>query len=92
MTCHIRYGCKKEYLVDNLEQSYGVYKWVKYRNIPLEYLKNELYSGKYDNIKRQTTTRLRNKRIKSYILKRIEEEETEKNKDTTVDIGFVDLS
>jgi len=89
MTCHHRYGCKKEYLVDNLEQSYGVYKWVKYSNIPLDYLKQELYSGKYDNIKRQTTTRLRNKRIKAYILKRIEEEEKPK---IDVDIGFVDLS
>jgi protein involved in temperature-dependent protein secretion len=90
MGCHIRYGCKKEYLVDNLEHTNGVYKWVKYRNIPLEHLKNELYSGKYDNVKRQTTIRLRNKRIKEYILKRIEEEETEK--DTTVDIGYIDLS
>ena len=45
--------------------------------------------GTYDNIKRQTTTRLRNKRIKAYILKRIEEEEKPK---IDVDIGFVDLS
>ena len=55
-------------------------------------LKNELYTGKYDNIKRQTTTRLKHKRIKAYILKRIEEEEERKKKDTTVDLGFVDLS
>tara|TARA_R110000796_G_scaffold196380_1_gene312795 strand:- start:57 stop:332 length:276 start_codon:yes stop_codon:yes gene_type:complete len=91
MGCHIRYGCKKEYLVDNLECHHGIHKWVKYRNIPLDYLKQELYKGTYDNIKRQTTTRLRNKRIKAYILKRIEEDE-EKEKDTTVDVGFVDLS
>lgn len=92
MGCHIRYGCKKEYLVDNLECHHGIHKWQKYSTIPLDYLKEQLYSGKYDNVKRQTTTRLRNKRIKAYILKRIEEEETEKNKDTTVDIGFVDFS
>lgn len=92
MTCHIRYGCKKQYLVDNLECHHGIYKTEKYRNIPLDYLKEQLYKGTYENIKRQTTTRLRNKRIKSYILKRIEEEEAEKNKDTTVDIGYVDLS
>ncbi len=92
MTCHIRYSTKKEYLVDNLECHHGIYKWIKYRNIPVDYLKQELYKGTYDNIKRQTTTRKRNKRIKEYILKRIEEEETEKNKDKNIDLGFVDLS
>ena len=86
MTCHIRYRTKKEYLVDNLECHYGKYKWIKYRNIPIDYLEQELYKGRYDN-KKQTTTKKRNTRIKAYIIKRIEEEK--EKKETDVDIGFI---
>ncbi len=90
MTIHIRYRTKKEYLVDNLQCHYGLYKTEKYRNIPIDYLEQELYKGTYDNVKRQTTTRKRNIRIKAYILKRIKEEK--ENKETDLNIGFVDLS
>lgn len=87
MTCHIRYKTKKEYLVDNLECHYGKYKWIKYRNIPIDYLEQELYKGTYDNKKRQTTTLKRNTRIKEYINKRIKEEK--ETKETDLNIGFI---
>ncbi len=88
MTIHIRYATKKQYLVEQLQIHYGKYKWDKYCNIPLDYLKEQLYNGRYDNVKRETTTRNRNKRVKAYILKRIEDEEIKKD----LNIGYVDLS
>ena len=90
MTIHIRYRTKNEYLVDNLQCHYGLYKTEKYRNIPIDYLEQELYKGSYDNKKRETTTRKRNIRIKDYIIKRIKEEK--ENKETDLNIGYVDLS
>lgn len=90
MTIHIRYSTKKQYLVDNLQCHYGLYKTEKYRNIPIDYLEQELYKGIYDNKKRETTTRKRNLRIKAYILNRVKEEK--EKKETDVDPGYVDLS
>ena len=85
MTCNIRYATKKQYLVEHLQIHYGKYKCDKYCNIPLDYLKEQLYNGRYDNVKRETTTRNRNKRVKAYILKRIEDEEKKKD----LNIGFI---
>jgi len=90
MTIHIRYSTKKQYLVDNLQCHYGLYKTEKYRNIPIDYLEQELYKGIYDNKKRETTTRKRNLRIKAYILNRVKEEK--EKKETDIDPGYVDLS
>jgi len=73
---------KRPYLVDNLECHHGRYKWTKYSQIPLDWLKQELYSGTYN--KKQNS---RNKRITEYILERIEKtKEKELNKES---IGFI---
>tara|TARA_R110001592_G_scaffold361144_1_gene671101 strand:- start:1021 stop:1281 length:261 start_codon:yes stop_codon:yes gene_type:complete len=73
---------KRPYLVDNLECHFGPYKWCKYSQIPLDWLKQELYSGRYS--KKENT---RNIRITKYILERIEKEkEKELNKES---IGFI---
>lgn len=71
---------KKNYLVDNLLCTHGMYKWNKYSTIPLDWLKYQYYIGRYDNKKYP-----RNKRIREYILNRIEKD----NKIEEDNIGYI---
>jgi len=71
---------KRPYNVGEIECMYGIYKWTKYRYIPLSYLKGEIEKGMFDNTKYE-----RNLRIKEYIKQR-EKDEKVKHEEN---IGYI---
>ena len=83
-SCSIVYAKrKKEAGVGNYEFQTGKYRWVKYSDIPIEYLEHQMYSGLY---KKKSIKR--NKEIIKYIVNRLEKEKKENNNN----LGYISFN